>query len=184
LIPIPSQESLAQAVEDPEAYVVYASLLPREWTVRVAGAKTLVFQRETGTNWKCMPSGKPLETEWKPVVDDFRAQNTSTRELRPGFALGIPYVVASRIDIQATFREVQNDPMFGWTGFYRRYPDSGGFMVVSAVGFDSAKRRAMVYMAHSCGSLCGGGTHHLLERADGGWREARIPGVTQCSWAS
>ncbi|MEO7157279.1 MAG: hypothetical protein ABI039_06950, partial [Vicinamibacterales bacterium] len=40
--------------------------------------------------------------------------------------------------------------------------DSGGFMVISAVGFNAARTRAMVYMAHSCGSLCGGGTHHLL----------------------
>jgi hypothetical protein len=179
-----SQQPLGQTVEDPEAYAVYASLLPNEWTVRVARAKTLVVQRETGTNWKCMPSGKPLETDWKPVLDDFRTQNADARELRPGFALGTPYVVVPRADIQATFREVANDPMFGWTGFYKKHPDSGGFMVVSAVGFDAVKQRAIVYMAHSCGSLCGGGTHHLLEKIGDVWRQARIPGVTNCSWAS
>ena len=62
--------------------------------------------------------------------------------------------------------------------------DSGGYMVASAVGFDPVKRRAMVYMAHSCGALCGGGTHHLLEKVDGAWREAKIPGVSNCVWAS
>jgi hypothetical protein len=42
----------------------------------------------------------------------------------------------------------------------------------------------MVYMAHSCGSLCGGRTHHLLEKVEGVWREAKIPGVSNCMWAS
>jgi hypothetical protein len=47
-----------------------------------------------------------------------------------------------------------------------------------------SKKRAMVYMAHSCGSLCGGGTYHLLEKVEGVWREAKIPGVSNCMWES
>src|SRR5437660_7338853 len=72
------QELQTKSVDDPEAYSVYASLLPAE-SVRIAHAKTLVFQQETGTNWKCMPSGKPLETDWKLVVDTFREENAGTR---------------------------------------------------------------------------------------------------------
>jgi hypothetical protein len=178
-----AQEVEAKVVDDPEAYAVYASLLPSEWTVRVGHATTIVFQKETGTNWSCMPAGKPLETDWKPVIENFRAENASVRLLRAGFPLGIPYLVVSATDIKASFSDVPND-MSGWTGFYKRYPDSGGIMVVSAVGFDSAKGRAMVYIAHSCGSLCGGGTHHLLDKVDGTWREAKISGVSNCAWAS
>lgn len=72
-----------------------------------------------------------------------------------------------------------NDPL--WTAFHAKYPDSGGFLKVSAVGFDPARRRAMVYIAHSCGALCGGGRSQLLEKIDGTWRQARIPGVTDCT---
>jgi hypothetical protein len=43
-----------------------------------------------------------------------------------------------------------------WDGFYQKYPDSGGYMFLSAVGFDAPKQRAMVYMAGSCGGLCRG----------------------------
>ena len=32
--------------------------------------------------------------------------------------------------------------------------------------------RAMVYVAYQCGGLCGGGTLYLLEKVNGGWREA------------
>ena len=73
------QELQTKPVDDPEAYSAYTSLLPAEWSVRVAHAKTLVFQQETGTNWKCMPSGKPLETDWKLVVDSFHEENAGTR---------------------------------------------------------------------------------------------------------
>jgi hypothetical protein len=80
-----AQHSAQDSIDDPEVYAVYASLLPDEWTVRTAHAKTLVFQEETGTNWGCMPSGKPLEEDWRPVVDSFRSENARVKGLRPGF---------------------------------------------------------------------------------------------------
>ena len=30
----------------------------------------------------------------------------------------------------------------------------------------------MVYVAYQCGGLCGGNTLYLLEKVNGGWREA------------
>lgn len=183
-LPVLQQDPGAISVEDPEAYAVYASLLPSEWTVRTAHAKTRVFQEETGMNWRCLPSGKPLEEDWRPVVDSFRSENAKPRRLRAGFRLGTPYLVVPSADIAASLHDVRDDPNLGWDGFYRRYPDSGGFMVVSAVAFDASKQRAMVYMAHFCGSLCGGGMHHLLEKVGVAWQEARLPGVSNCAWAS
>ena len=47
-------------IDDTESYAVYAALLPSQWTVRVARAKILVFQQETTTYPRCMPSGTPL----------------------------------------------------------------------------------------------------------------------------
>ena len=113
-----AQDAPLRPVDDPEAYTVYASLLPNEWPVRAA--------------------------------------NAHLREL--------PLIEAR--------------PLVSW------YRDSGGFMVVSAVGFNASKERAMVYMSHSCGLLCGGGSYHLLEQVDGAWREANLPTVWNCSWVS
>ncbi|HYM26062.1 MAG TPA: hypothetical protein VEU08_22750 [Vicinamibacterales bacterium] len=177
----------SRPLEDPDAYAVIASLLPSEWSVRDAHAKRLVFQQETETYRQCMPSGPPLETDWKLVVESFWSENATTRLLRGDADLGIPYVVVPREEVRATLLEVPrvpNDPASGWTGFYRHYPDSGGFMIASAVGFDAAKKRAMVYLSHTCGGLCGGGQHHLLEKVDGRWREARVEGLNNCIWAS
>ena len=171
-------------IDDTESYAVYAALLPSQWTVRVARAKILVFQQETTTYPRCMPSGTPPEVDWREVIESFRAENAEGRVILPGYDLGLPYVVVASADVQATFREVPNDLMLGWSGFYKRYPDSGGFMQVSAVGFDTARARAMVYMAHSCGGLCGGGTYHFLQKIDGVWREVKVQGMTPCMWVS
>lgn len=171
------------AIDDPEAYAVYASLIPAEWTVRVARAKRLVVARETATYNQCLPSGGPLETEWRPVVDSYKAANAATRSILPDRDLGHPYVVVPKSEIARLFKEPR-DASFGWTTFYDRYPDSGGYMEFSAVGFDPSKTRALVYVAHHCGSLCGGGAHHLLQKVDGRWTPARLEGVTQCVWVS
>jgi len=180
-----NQDSRASPVDDPEAYAAYASLLPNEWTIRVGKAKTLVIQEETATRWDCMPSGEAMQTTWKPVVDAYRAANAAPHKLLANQELGIPYQVVPGKAIALSFdRLIPNGGSDGWSGFYRKYPDSGGYVEMSAVGFDSAKVRAMVYIGHSCGGLCGGGTHHLLEKVEGVWRAAKIPGLMQCQWAS
>src|SRR6266516_4749243 len=125
-----------EPLDDPESYAVYRALLPTQWAVRVVRAQTLVFQKETTTYSACTPSGTPLETAWRSVVESFKAENAKARIVLPGYDLGLPYVVVASADIRATFNAVPNDPMFGWSGFYKEYPDSGGFMQVSAVGFD------------------------------------------------
>jgi len=186
LIPVKAQPSPStpQPLDDPEAYKVYAALLPEEWTVQAAHAKTLVFQAETTTEKACVPSGPSLETDWLPVMQDFKSANATPKFLRADVDLGVPYVVVASADIEATLRSSKTSETFGWDGFYKKFPDSGGYMMVSVVGFDAQKQRAIVYMAHSCGGLCGGGTYHFLEKSGGVWRRARAAGITNCAWAS
>lgn len=177
--------AISQSLDDPDSYQVYAALLPEEWIVQQAHAKTLVFQEETTTQRGCLPSGTPLETEWLPVLQDFRSANAAPKLLRAGFDIGRPYVVVASADIRATFQLTRTSVTLGWDGFYRQYPDSGGgYIMVSAVGFDAPKQRAIVYMAHACGGLCGAGTYHFLEKTAGVWRRARPTGIANCMWAS
>src|SRR5688500_4585942 len=88
-----SQAAEPKTLDDPEAYAVYAALLPGEWAIRNARAKRLVFQKETVVGRGCVPTGEPLQNDWKPVVDNFWAENATPRSLREGFPLGIPYLV-------------------------------------------------------------------------------------------
>lgn len=64
--------------------------------------------------------------------------------------------------------------------FYQRYPDSGGFIVVSAVGFDAEKGRAMVHLGSVYGSLGAEWKFFFLTRTNSGWSDIQIPGVSAC----
>ena len=175
-VQIPAAQTL---IETPEAYVVYATLIANE--IRATPSrKPLVIQRETTFNKECIVSGGALETDWKPVADDFKVQNASVRFVAPDRDLRRPYVVVTQKDLLAFFGKQGGN----WPAFYQRYPDSGGYVEVSAVGFDPSKTRAMVYVSHYCGGLCGGGSYHLLEKSGGAWREADVPGVSTCIWIS
>jgi hypothetical protein len=54
---------------------------------------------------------------------------------------------------------------------------------LSPVAFHAAQTLAVVYMGHSCGSLCGGGTFHLLKKKDGVWKNLHWNGTSR-AWAS
>ena len=90
------------------------------------------------------------------------------------------YEFASSEDLQAFFKP----DGAGWEGLAKRYPDSAhSYIVLSPVAFNADKTIAVVYVGHSCGSLCGGGTVHVLENKDGIWKNMRWRG-TSCAWAS
>jgi hypothetical protein len=132
------------------------------------------------TTQGCVPSGKALETDWKPVVEDFNRQNASPQRLSANLQLDVPYILVERDRVDRLFNV---DGLGGWGRFYTLYPNSGGYIEVSAVGFDEAKTRAMVYVAHHCGGLCGAGTYHFLEKTDEAWRPATLD-IKNCRWVS
>ena len=71
-----------------------------------------------------------------------------------------------------------------WQGLRDRDPDSAhSYIVLSPVAFNADKTLAIVYMGDSCGSLCGSGTFHVLEKKEGVWKNLRWKG-TSCGWAS
>ncbi len=74
-----------------------------------------------------------------------------------------PYEFVFEKEIEGVF----SNGVAGWKSFYEKYPDSGGYNELSAVGFNSDKTVAVVYVAHFCGGLCGGGGFHVLEKKEG-----------------
>ncbi len=180
LIPATTQlppDATNDFLQDADAYAVYAAVLPDEWPVRIAKATEVVFAPTTSVYpfRDCTLSGKPLETTWRSTLEDFNRQNAKPKRLVQGFPMSPSYVLASDDDV-AVARS-------SWERFYQRYPHSGGYVTVSAPGFDEGKTRAMVYIGHLCGLLCGGGTYHFLEKRDGRWLQVK-PEILSCWWAS
>jgi hypothetical protein len=170
---------------DTEAYEVYAARLPDEWPWAEAHAKQLVIQQETtvfpklSSGAECLPGGDDLPESWKEVLADYKKQNERTGVLARGFVIEKPYNLIPKQEFADLFKK--DGP--GWNGFYSRYPDSGGIIQLSAVGFNTVRTKAMLYVGHSCGWLCGGGGYSFVQKKDGKWVRAIVKGVS-CAWVS
>jgi hypothetical protein len=72
------------------------------------------------------------------------------------------------------FKEIFKDGCGGgWSTFFERYPDSGGYVTFSRVGFNGGGTQALVYVARRCGGLCGRGGYVFLEKKGGVWQTQR-----------
>jgi hypothetical protein len=71
----------------------------------------------------------------------------------------------------------------GWTEFTKKYSESAGWIEFSAVGFNQDKTIAVLYVAHHCGSLCGGGVVRAFQKFNGKWLPRRWEGQW-CDWQS
>jgi hypothetical protein len=139
--------------------------------MRVANAKALVLLNETGTRSGCVPTGPFIDEHWQEAIADHLRVNGEPRRVLSGRDIGVSYAVSSREDVDSLMSKDPTDALVQrWDGYYRRHPDSGGFIQLSAVGFDRLRTRAVVYVAHSCDVQCGGGTYHLLEKNGTDWR--------------
>jgi len=173
--------------DDAEAYAVYSAIVFKEWPVTEAKSTRLVIKLETsdyphigGGIDECLQPPKGEEAVYAPVVNAYKEANKTPKLLQPKFTTDIPYVFMSGTEFNAFFDKKGID---GWKDFYDEYPKSGGINELSAVGFNADKTLAIVYVGHSCGGLCGGGTYHVLQKKEGKWTELQWRG-SSCMWAS
>lgn len=167
----------AQQYEDQEAYEVYSAILPSEWPLRDAHAKTLIIQNETKGYEMCLRPEKEWQGKIGPAISDYVRANAKPALLQPRIKVEVPYRLIIVDELRSAIQTG------GWEGFFQRYPDSGGWIELSAVGFNVNKTVAVVYMGHHCGPLCGGGGFHVLEKKDGKWVALDWKG-SSCAWAS
>jgi len=156
-----------------EAYQIYSLLLPREESYGF-GKGTLVIQEDTvphALESACFDVKSA--SRFKDALADYGSAQKRTWRLQRRFQIEKPYELVSSDAINLPFKEKGMD---GWQSFYKRHPDSGGFIILSAVGFNKTKTLGVVYTGSSCGGLCGLWRFHLLEKINGEWKE--VPGVT------
>ncbi|HET6975131.1 MAG TPA: hypothetical protein VFI24_02325 [Pyrinomonadaceae bacterium] len=99
------------------------------------------------------------------VAQDYNARNNEPARLKESFDLKLKYILVDDKEIKKIFDVGRN-----WEEFYKRYPGSRGFILLSRVGFNAEMNQALVYIQHSCGGLCGTGNYMLLEKKDDRWQ--------------
>ena len=153
-----------------DAYRIYGVLLPQQESAEFAKG-TLVIQEETVSNpeapERCLTAA--AANKFKDAIADYKRVNSKPWLLQRQLQIEKPYEIVGTKTIDVLFRQG------GWDAFYERYPDSGGYVIFSAVGFNQDKTQAIVYAGSSCGNLCGRWSLHLMEKIAGKWEQA--PGI-------
>jgi hypothetical protein len=157
-------------ITDPEAYAVYAAVLPRMWGN--VSKDPLLLQQETDVSIECRSSGSQTNGEigWEAVENSFKAENTRVRLLRRMLPADIPYRLIPRAEIAADDARLA----LKYPGQTQRRPESIEYAAVSAVGFNATKTKAIVYV-----HLRSNGAVYWIEKRQGKWDPTPRGG---CAW--
>jgi hypothetical protein len=171
---VAQDSSAAQPYEVDDAYQIYSLLLPQEESYGFAKG-TLIIQEETASN--AAVSGACLSSEvanrFKDAIYDYKRSQAKKWLLKRQFQIEKPYEIVNKESMTLLFKGHGLD---GWDAYYDHYPRSGGYVFMSAVGFNKNKTLAIVYTGSICGGLCGRAQFHLVEKLQGHWKE--VPAVT------
>jgi hypothetical protein len=173
------------AVQEKDSYEIYSMLLRTEmppqwkltaWAIRQESQTYPNYgTRNDGRLGVCLDPSQDQKSIYLPLIEDYAAKNKKKLALErkfdlPEYALVGPAEIKP---IQMRSRVADGFPFNASVIFH-----------VSAVGFNRDATRALVYVGHDCGSLCGGGQYHLLVKKDGQWQLDREYRGMSCAWGS
>jgi hypothetical protein len=172
-LPTPAQSQRRDSTEPPaytvsEAYEVYSAILESVFTEH----EQLVILDETFPHRCGMTPNKGAKNVTGAAAD-YLAVNAQKFRLQTNFQVSKPYALIS-ID------ELKNLTSGGpWGKFFAMYPKSGGYINLSAVGFNQSKTTAVVAYDLVRGLNSGNGEFRTLQKVDGKW----VPeSVGHCKW--
>lgn len=91
--------------------------------------------------------------------------------VRASWVIGLLHKLGRPVLPQLEYQEIFESK--AWDEFYRRYPESGGIVKVSRVGFNHARTQALLTLSHLRADEAGSGWIALMEREADQWREVR-----------
>lgn len=198
-VAVPGNQNAAVAAQQPDliadvdAYAVYRTALA---IVHEAGNQPLTeitLLQETRAGRMDCPPPDIIRVEWRPVLTNYRTENGRPHRIQPGSDLGVPHTLLTWAALTRMMQDAgydlnkfsgQNAP--GSEVFSRLR--GGRLVALSAVGFDSARTRAMVTVQFNCfpsmqsgvdSQMCREGTQLMLQKQAGQWVPASIGG---CLW--
>ena len=171
------------AITDPEAYAVYAAVLPRS-VLQENHPEPNAIQLETFPGQADCPRAELITDEWRAAVDDYRRQNAVTRFIQPRFNLGKKYSLVPWGELRQMLTDEgymgRDAPSTNVPGarVFAHFP-GGAVVVLSAVGFNPERTRAMVSVQRNCilqdGRVTCEATYTVgLRRTDGRWDPSGI----------
>jgi hypothetical protein len=162
---------------DSDALAIYREVLPP----KVQGKSWLLLSTTTaGEMCDNLGHDVPTSGDYAEAIADFKRVSAHPWRLESLFATIGPTQFVTKSELNSLFH---GSTVSGWKKFYRRYPNTSGYIALSAIGYSKARNLAAVYLEAVCGSLCGAGKLRFMQLGPQGWKEVTPPfGV--CDWIS
>jgi hypothetical protein len=166
-----SQSDSGDPVSD-EEYEIYSAVITQKYVQ--ANTKLLMiedrtfrydFAIENDEPWRDKPKGLTID---RSAAEDYEAKNSRHWLLnKASFKLPVKFNLITDLDLKAMFHG--NWGELEWIAYYRRYPDSSGFVMLSRIGFNTEHTQALLYLGSRCGPGCRDLHFLFLEKANGTW---------------
>jgi len=155
-----------------EEYEIYSSVIRQlyvqpETKLLVIEERTFRYDFGGGDDepWREKKKGVTID---ESAVEDYETRNSRQWLLNKlSFNLPVKTSLITDLDLKAIFHGSWGD--LEWINYYRRFPDSRGFVMLSRIGFNTQHTQALLYVGSRCGPGCGEIHFLLLEKANGTW---------------
>lgn len=119
--------------------------------------------KETTTEERIQHLKKYYESASSETLKDYEMKMHKSSRFNYNFQLPVKYDFINKEELNKDFENDIKD-------FSKKYPNLGGLIEFSAIGFNENKNQAFVQVDYTFCPLCGFGSSLLLERIDGNWK--------------
>jgi hypothetical protein len=154
-----------------EEYEIYSSII-KQYYLR-PDTKLIMIEERT-FRYDFAVDEEPWREKKKGVIidgsaaDDYELKNGQQWLLnKDAFKLPVKAALITDHDLKAIFHGKWGD--LEWINYYRRFPDSRGFVMFSRIGFNAQRTQGLMYVGSRCGPRCGDRYFLLLEKTNGAW---------------
>jgi hypothetical protein len=171
-VSIPASQSSSDLPVSNEEYEIYSTVIKQKYVQ--PNTKLLIIEERTFRYDFAVDNEEPWREKRKGVTidrsaaEDYEARNSQPWLLNKAmFKLPVKLNLITDLDLKAIFHGHWGE--LEWIDYYRRFPDSTGFVMVSRIGFNSDHTQGLLYIGSRCGPACGDINFLLLEKANGTW---------------
>ncbi len=175
----------APIIDDPDAYAIYAAVLPlTSLIVDKPHTGIAILQETVAGGMYCRGEGVTAR-KWHSVVADYESKNARISIIRERFDLGMPYSLVSLAQLRKLMEDAGHlSPRSAQTNHlsatvFAWFPGEP-LVALSAVGFSADKTLAVVTLQHDCfrsgepRATCFSGHQMFLAKKDGSWALERL----------
>jgi hypothetical protein len=168
----PAGQSGSDVAVSDEEYEIYSTVIKQKYVQ--PNTKLLIIEERTFRYDFAVDNEEPWREKRKGVtIDRSAAEDYEAKNSRPwllnkaSFKLPAKLNLITDLDLKAIFHGHWGE--LEWIDYYRRYPDSTGFVMLSRIGFNTEHTQGLLYVGSRCGPVCGDINFLLLEKANGTW---------------